>query len=137
MSGPPRITSPNLTFQWHRRVDEIEAAWEDCFGRESALRSYALHQAVENASLDHVETYYLTGRDSHGVACVVPCFAFKLSLVALGSPWLQRIVNPIRKVIPGFLTTRLFVVGSAISNGDDLLGFKKTWPTKAFGARKD
>ncbi len=136
MSGPPRITSPNLTFQWHRRVDEIEAAWEDCFGRESALRSYALHQAVENASLDHVETYYLTGRDSHGVACVVPCFAFKLSLVALGSPWLQRIVNPIRKVIPGFLTTRLFVVGSAISNGDDLLGFKNLADESLWSAKR-
>ncbi len=125
MSGSLRTTSPVLTFQWHRRVAEIGAAsWDDCFGRESVLRSYALHQAVENARLDHVETHYLTGRDSDGVACVVPCFAFKLSLVALASPWLQHIVNPIRKLIPGFLTTRLFVVGSAISNGDDLLGIK-------------
>ncbi len=124
MAGSLRTTSPVLTFQWHRRVAEIGAAWDDCFGRESVLRSYALHQAVENAHLDHVETHYLTGRDGDGVACVVPCFAFKLSLVALASPWLQHIVNPIRKLIPGFLTTRLFVVGSAISNGDDLLGIK-------------
>ena len=124
MSGSLQTTSPVLTFQWHRRVAEIEAAWDECFGRESVLRSYALHQAVENAHLDHVETHYLSGRDGDGVACVVPCFAFKLSLVAVASPWLQHIVNPIRKVIPGFLTTRLFVVGSAISNGDDLLGIK-------------
>jgi hypothetical protein len=124
MSGSLRITSPVLTFQWHRSVAEIAAAWDDCFGREAVLRSHALHQAVENARLDNVETHYLTGRDGDGAACVVPCFAFKLSLVALASPWLQRIVGWIRKVVPGFLTTRLFVVGSALSNGDDLLGIK-------------
>jgi len=124
MSGSLRIHSPVLTFQWHHNVAEIDAAWDDCFGREAILRSHTLHQAVENAHLDDVETHYLIGRDGNGVACVVPCFAFKLSLVAVASPWLQHIVNPIRKVIPGFLTTRLFVVGSAISNGDDLLGIK-------------
>ena len=124
MSGSLRNTSPLLTFQWHRDVAEIAAVWDDCFGRESVLRSYALHQAVENAHLDHVETHYLTGQDADGVACLVPCFAFKLSLVAVATPWLQHIVNPIRKVIPDFLTMRLFVVGSAISNGDDLLGIK-------------
>ena len=135
MSGSLRIPSSILTFQWHRSVAEIDAAWEDCFGREAVLRSHALHQAIENARLDHVETHYLTGRDGHGVACVVPCFAFKLSLVAVASPWLQRIVGRIRKVVPGFLTIRLFVVGSAISNGDDLLGIKnladeRIWSTK-------
>ncbi len=132
MSGPLRITSPVLTFQWHRRVAEIDAAWDECFGLESVLRSHALHQAVENARLDEVETYYLVGRDDEGVACVVPCFAFKLSLVAIASPWLQHIVGWIQKVVPGFLTIRLFVVGSAISNGGDLLGIKnltdeRTW----------
>lgn len=124
MSGLLRITSPVLTFQWHRSVAGIAAAWDECFGREAVLRSYDLHQAVENARLDDVETHYLIGRDGCGVACVVPCFAFKLSLVAVASPWLQRIVGQIRKIIPGFLKTRLFVVGSAISNGDDLLGIK-------------
>ncbi|WP_395738268.1 GNAT family N-acetyltransferase [Prosthecobacter sp.] len=124
MSGFSRITSPELTFQWHRSIAEIAAAWDACFGRESVLRSHALHEAVENAALDHVETHYLTGRDGEGVVCVVPCFAFKLSLVAVASPWLQHMTDWIRKVIPGFLTVRLFVVGSAISNGDDLLGFK-------------
>lgn len=124
MSGSLRIPPAVLTFQWHRRVAEIDAAWDDCFGREAILRSHVLHQVVENARLEHVETHYLTGRDGDGVACVVPCFAFKLSLVAVASPWLQRLVGQIRRVVPGFLTIRLFVVGSALSNGDDLLGIK-------------
>ncbi len=136
MSGSLRTTPPVLTFQWHRRVAEIAAAWDDCFGREAVLRSYALHQAVENAGLDHVETHYLTGRDAEGIACVVPCFAFKISLVALSSPWLQRIVGWARKVIPGFLTTRLFVVGSAISNGDDLLGIKNLADERVWSAER-
>ena len=136
MSGSHRIHSPVLTFQWHRNVAEIDEAWDDCFGREAVLRSHALHQAVENARLDHVETHYLTGRDGDGVACVVPCFAFKLSLVAVASPWLKRIVGWIRKVIPGFLTTRLFVVGSALSNGDDLLGIKNLADERIWGAER-
>ena len=136
MSGSLRSTSPALTFQWHRKISEIETEWDHCFGRESVLRSHTLHQAVENARLDHVETHYLVGRDVDGVACVVPCFAFKLSLVAVASPWLQHIVNPIRKVIPGFLTVRLFVVGSAISNGDDLLGIKNPADENLWSAEK-
>lgn len=136
MSGSLRNTPPGLTFQWHHGVAEIAAVWDDCFGREAVLRSYALHEAVENAHLDHVETHYLTGRDGDGVACVVPCFAFKLSLVAVASPWLQHIVDPIRRVIPGFLTTRLFVVGSAISNGDDLLGIKNLNDESVWSAEK-
>lgn len=123
-SSPFQDTSSSLAFQWHRHVSEIAAEWNDCFGSEAVLRSHALHQAVENAQLDDVETYYLTGRDASGVACVVPCFAFKVSLVAIASPWLQRIVGRVRKVLPGFLSIRLFVVGSAISNCDDLLGIK-------------
>lgn len=124
MAGFLPITAPELSFQWHRSINEIAAAWDECFGNEAVLRSYALHQAVENAGLEDVETHYLTGRDGDGVKCVVPCFAFKLSLVAVASPWLQHLVDWIRKVIPGFLTARLFVAGSALSNGDDLLGFK-------------
>ena len=74
------------------------------------------------------------------MACVIPCFAFKLSLVAVASPWLQRIVGWIRKVtpgfLPGFLTTRLFIVGSAISNGDDLLGIKNLADESIWGAER-
>ena len=136
MSGSLRIHSPVLTFQWHRSVAEIDEAWDDLLGREAILRSHALHQAVENARLDHVETHYLTGRDSHDVACVVPCFAFKVSLVAVASPWLQRIVGRIRKVFPSFLTIRLFVVGSALSTGDDLLGIKNLADERIWSAKR-
>ena len=136
MSGSLRIHSPILTFQWHRSIAEIDEAWDDCFGREAILRSHALHQAVENAHLDHVETHYLIGRDSHDVACVVPCFAFKVSLVAVASPWLLRIVRRIQKVFPSFLTIRLFVVGSALSNGDDLLGIKNLADERLWSAKR-
>ena len=125
-----------LTFQWHRNVAEIAAEWDDCFGREAVLRSHALHQAVENARLEHVETHYLTGRDGNGVVCVIPCFAFKLSLVAVASPWLQHIVGWIQNVFPGFCTMRLFVVGGALSNGDDLLGIKKLDDERRWSAEK-
>lgn len=125
-----------FTFQWHRCVAEIAAEWDECLGRDAVLRSHALHQAVENARLEHVETHYLVGREDHELACVIPCFAFKLSLVAVASPWLQRLVGGIQKIVPGFLTLRLLVVGSALSNGGDLLGIKNLGDERQWSTEK-
>jgi hypothetical protein len=113
-----------LVLRWHQRIRELGSAWAQCFPADDVLRSYALHEAVEDAQLSDVELHYLAGEDEQGVACVIPCFAFEVCLASLASHWLRRLVGWARAVAPHFLRMRLFVVGSPISTCSDLLGIK-------------
>ncbi len=113
-----------LTFRWHRQIREISAPWAECFGESDVLRSYKFNQAVEDAQLEDVEVHYLVGEDEKGVACLVPCFSYKVGLVSVAKPWVQRTVGWMRKLFPQFLYIRLFVVGSPVSTCGDLLGLK-------------
>jgi len=121
----PEPAIPTI-YRWTRRIDELAAAWAVCFGDHNALRSHALQAAVETAALPDVETHYLVGEDDRGWACLVPCFSFRVSIFAVSSPRIQRIIMRIRAVFPGFLYLRVFVVGSPISNYGDLLGLGPT-----------
>jgi hypothetical protein len=113
-----------MVLRWHNRIRTIAPAWAECFPSDDVLRSFALQAAVEDSHLDDVELHYLVGEDERGVACVVPCFAFQVSLDSLASQWLRRLVGWVRVVFPRFLRARLFVVGSPISTCNDLLGIK-------------
>jgi len=103
-----------ISFNWHRHAAEIEKEWRECFGNGDILRSYELQQAVEASNLEDVDIHYLVGRDEQGVACVIPCFAFRFVLIQVAGLWLQKLAGGIRRIFPGFLQARLFVVGSAV-----------------------
>jgi hypothetical protein len=118
------VARASLDFRWEREIGSVAKAWAECLGEDNVLRSYALQQAAEAARLDDVELHYLVGEDAQGVACVVTCFSFKVSLVSVASPTLQRLVGWVRKLFPKFLYVRLFTVGSPISTCGDLLGLK-------------
>ncbi len=113
---------PPITYRWTRKLNEVTAAWNQCFPNGGTLRAYALQAAAEASRLSDVETHYLVAEDSGGAACVAPCFAFKVSLVTVAGPRMQRLVARARKIFPGFLFLRVFVVGSPVSNCGDLLG---------------
>jgi len=113
-----------LTFRWEKSIEHLEQAWTDCLGNHNALGCYALQRVIEASDLDEVEHYYLVGEDVSGVVCLVPCFVYRVSLVTVASPRIQRAVQAIQSRFPNFLMLRVFVVGSAISNYGDLLGFK-------------
>jgi hypothetical protein len=113
----------SLTFQWHDSLAGLASTWSACFPPDAVLSSYALHQAVEAAQLDEVAVHYLVGRDGRGRTCLLPCFAFRVSLVSIAQPWIQRLVSGMRWCWPSFLQVRLFVVGTPLSSCSELLGF--------------
>ncbi len=139
IAAAPAPGHPALTLRWHRCIEEIAEEWQRCFGSGQVLRSYALHRATERAGLPGVEHHYLVGHDEQGLACVLPCFSFRVSLVSVASRWLQRLVAGVRKVLPGFLSVRLFVVGSPLSTYGDLIGIpdledRARWDVRRLGA---
>jgi hypothetical protein len=113
----------DLTFTWHRSVDDVRQAWEACMG-PAVLRSYELQKAVELSNFPGVEHHYLVGSDANGPKCVVACFKGRVSLVTLASPKLQRWADFMKRFIPGFMEVSLFVLGSAVSTYGDLFGLK-------------
>jgi len=124
----PRPKTPDgsgeLSFRWFRRIEEIAAPWDLCFGKGDVLRSYELHSAVERSNLPDVELHYLVGENADGVCCVVPCYVGRASLLTLANPLLKRLVGGIRRVFPGFLWIDLFVIGSPVSTCGDVLGLR-------------
>lgn len=122
--APETMTAAMISFTWHRHAAGIENEWRECFGGDDILRSYELQQAVETSNLEDVDIHYLVGRDERGVACVIPCFGFRFVLINVASPWLRKLAGGIRRIFPGFLRARLFVVGSAVTTCGDHLGFK-------------
>jgi len=125
-----------ISFNWYRHASEIEKEWRECFGNDDILRSYELQKAVEASDLEDMDIHYLVGHDEQGVACVIPCFGFKFVLINLASPWLQKLVGGIRKLFPGFLQARLFVVGSGVTTCGDHLGFKDFSNTQRWNNEK-
>lgn len=122
--APPVIDTGLLAIRWHEHISEIRPEWEQCFGTADVMRSFGLHLATERAALPDVALHYLVGTDGEGVACVAPCFSFRVSLVSVASPWLQRLVGWVRALVPSFLTVRLFGIGSPISTCGDMLGIR-------------
>ncbi len=84
-----------------------------------------MQRTIEEAKLPDVSTCHLVVEDNGESVAVIPCYRFKLSLVGVSSPWIQKLVGVVQKIFPGFLVAKLFVVGSAISTYGDLLGFKE------------
>lgn len=117
------VRSAALTFQWHDSLAGLASTWSACFPPDAVLSSHALHQAVEAAQLDEVAFHHLVGSDGRGRTCLLPCFAFRVSLVSIAQPWIQRLVSAMRWCWPSFLQVRLFVVGTPLSSCSELLGF--------------
>jgi hypothetical protein len=121
---PPAPGLGPLDLRWYDSIRDLADPWQRCFGTTDVMRGYALHLATELAQLPDVALQYLVGSDAEGIACLIPCFSFRVSLVSVASRWLQRVVGWVRTVVPGFLSVRLFVVGSPISTCGDLLGIR-------------
>jgi hypothetical protein len=113
-----------LAFRWHTSIEDkdVAEAWSTCFPPEQVLVSRDLQRAAEAAHLDQVDYHYLAGSDGRGLDCLLPCFAFRVSLVSIAPPWLQAAVAGIRRLWPTFLMVRLFVVGTPLSICSDLIG---------------
>jgi Acetyltransferase (GNAT) domain len=114
-----------LELRWVRSIRDVgEEAWNACFPRRDVMQSYQLHAATEAGKLGDVEFHYLVARDARGVAAVVPCFAFRMSLTVVAPDPIARAVALVRRALPGFLYLRAFVVGTPIAICKDLLGLR-------------
>ena len=120
----PAHAHGGLALRWHRTIAEIGGEWAECLGDRDILRSHALARAVELSRLPDVDLHYLVAARDGRTCAVIPCYVGRASLLTLANPLLQRIVDAGRRVFPGFLYVRLFVVGSPVSTSGDLLGFR-------------
>lgn len=119
----PLTASRPIELRWVSTIEDIAPAdWDACFPHGDVMQSYALHHATEAASLRDVEFHYLVARRAEGVVAIVPCFRFRISLVVVAPPTVQRAVAGIRRLLPGFLYLRGLVVGTPIAICKDLLG---------------
>ena len=113
-----------LEFKWTKSVVSLEAEWKECFDDNHLMLSYNLQRVLEESNQPNVDLHYLTAYDERGILAVVPCFGYRFEMETVALPVLQRLVQGIRKVIPGFLRSRIFVIGSVMSTCNHLLGLK-------------
>ncbi|QSQ27999.1 GNAT family N-acetyltransferase [Pyxidicoccus parkwayensis] len=122
--SPPAEAS--LDLQWVSSLEDVgQEAWGVCFPREDVLKSFALHRAVEAARLPGIEFHHLLARREGRVLAIVPCFRIRLSLTTVAPDIVKKAVDTVRRLFPGFLCARAFIVGTPVAICRDLLGVQQ------------
>ncbi|MCY1021337.1 sterol desaturase family protein [Pyxidicoccus sp. MSG2] len=123
LSGPPG--EEPLELQWLSSLEALgQEMWDACFPREDVLQSFALHRAVEAARLPGIEFHHLLARREGRALAVIPCFRINLSLTTVAPEAIKKAAAAVRRVFPGFLCTRAFIVGTPVAICRDLLGVR-------------
>lgn len=131
LSGIPTVetgaarSSVCRDFHWVKSVDQIDArTWDECFGGENVMQSYALQKATERAGLANVVFHYLIVKEGGVTIAILPCFEFSVSLTVVASPQVNKLVSAVRKVFPRFLYLRTFIIGTPVAICQDLFGIR-------------
>ncbi|MCC8366947.1 GNAT family N-acetyltransferase [Xenorhabdus sp. PB61.4] len=111
-----------ISCKWVESVSHFSREdWEHCYDPENVITSYSLQLALERSEL--VESfYYLSLYRNEKLTAIISCFSMYYSLTDLASPKWQDWVATLRKIFPGFLKPRIFVVGSPIATCSHMLG---------------
>ena len=117
-------TDPNkLEYRWVSKIDEIKKKdWEDCFAGCNILQSYDFAKAVEHSRLEQIDHCYLVAYTQEKVAAIIPCFLYRVSITVVSGPFMQKIVNSLRKINKNLLYFNTFIAGSPTAICTHLLG---------------
>lgn len=101
--------------------------WREAFSHQRKDRRY--YEIVEDTIRQGFDYRYFVLHDEQGrVRAVQPFFVHDQDLLG-GTPTVQRIVSPVRRVLPRFATMRTLMVGCAAGEGhlDDADGTRAAW----------
>lgn len=117
------MTPSTPIIQWHASLAQIpESDWTGIFGTTSALTSFSLTRAVEDARIQNVSLHFLTASDHGHAVAIIPCFCLRARLDLLASPRVKAFAGFARRIFPRFLTRRTLFLGLPIAICDHLFG---------------
>jgi hypothetical protein len=106
---------------WVDSVNQIdEKDWELIFGK-SKIKSYSFFKSMEEACFEEATFTYLKIHDEEKTLSIIPCFTYRLKLDVL-SPSLKKIAAPVRRILPNFMSLKIFCAGSLVSTCEHYIG---------------
>src|SRR5262245_8339402 len=115
-----------MQLEWLTSVDGLSREeWDACFEPGAVLTCYDLAKAVERSHLPGTQLHYLLGRKDGRLKLVAPCYLYSADLDVLAPTSVRRLCRGIRRALPSFLVTRVFIIGSPLAICGDALGLRQ------------
>jgi hypothetical protein len=113
-----------VKYHWINNIEKIDKSqWDEIFSTDNILKSYGFQKATEKASLENIRFYYLLVKNGNQIIAIMPCFSIQMDILILsGMSILKSVASGIRKLWPGFLFVKIFVIGTPTAICDHMIG---------------
>ncbi len=118
-----------ISFEWITDIANIDRnEWNNIYG-DGVLNNYNFFKSMFISDFENVDFSYLVIQNKKRILCIVPCFTYLLDIQHISSSgYIKKAIKIIRKIFPGFLKIKTFIIGSYVSTCHHHIGILKETP---------